>query len=87
MSQTPHKPLPLRKVEGRWAGRMDHYRWSICTYERGVIWFYRSDVVGLRVLPEPRFSAVGEWYPLPCFRWVVLYVEPDAREHPAGADW
>lgn len=80
------KDPPGRKIEGRWVMRRDCYRWFIATYDRGVIWFYRSDVNAIRL--RPKIVITIEPPPLfPERRWVEMFVDPEAREHPEEKDW
>lgn len=76
---------PGREIKGHWVIR-DWYRWFICTYDRGVIWFYRSDVNAIRLRPEPVITIAPPPL-LPERRWVEMFVDPEAREHPEGKDW
>lgn len=66
--------------------RKDNYRWFIRTYDRGVIWFYHSDVNAIRLRPKPVITI--ELPPLlPPRQWVEMFVDPEAREHPEGRNW
>lgn len=75
----------VRVLPGQCVWR-DWYRWFIRLFDGRVIWFYQSDVAGFEVLPPYEMDLFAQGEMVPPRRYVHLFVELTARDHPYGTD-